>query len=63
MSNIMQIVNTGVCTGCNACNCCEHISFQKNQQGFYTPVVDDKCSNCGKCLEQCIFDPNREIDD
>ena len=63
MNNIMRIVDLGVCTGCNACSCCEHISFMKNKNGFYSPVVDDKCDNCGKCVEQCIYDPDREDDD
>ena len=63
MNNIMRIVNLGVCTGCSACNCCEHITFMQNQNGFCSPVVDDKCDNCGKCVEQCIYDPDREDDD
>ncbi len=63
MNNIMRIVDSGVCTGCQACSFCEHISFMQNECGFYSPVVDDKCINCGKCVEECIYDPNRENDD
>ena len=59
LENIMQVVNSGVCTGCNACNICEHITFKENQYGFYSPVVDDKCNGCGNCLKECIYDPNR----
>ena len=63
MNNISRIVNSGVCTGCNACNDCEHITFIKNQYGFYSPVVDDKCNNCGQCLKECIYDPDRDEND
>ena len=63
MNNVMRIVNAGVCTGCNACSSCEHITFEWNQYGFYSPVVDDKCDNCGKCVEKCVYDPDRENDD
>ena len=60
MNNIMRVVQLGVCTGCNACSFCEHISFVKNQYSFYVPVVDEKCNDCGKCLEECVFDPYKE---
>lgn len=63
MNNVMRIVDSGFCTGCSACSICEHISFMQNQNGFYSPVVDDNCNNCGKCLKECIYDPNRENDD
>lgn len=62
MNNIMRIVNSGVCTGCSACSFCEHISFVRNKYGF-TPIVDDNCNNCGKCVEECVYDPYRENDD
>ena len=63
MNNVMRVVESGVCTGCNACSCCEHISFAENQLGFYSPVVDEKCNDCGKCLAACIFDPYRDYDE
>lgn len=63
MNNVMRTVNSGACTGCNACDVCEHISFAENKYGFYSPVIDDECSNCGKCLKECIYDPYREDDD
>ena len=58
-TNITRIVNSGVCTGCNACNGCEHITFIENQHGFYSPVVDENCAGCGKCIAECIYDPDR----
>lgn len=63
MENIMRVVESGMCTGCNACACCEHISFEENSLGFYSPVVDDECRGCGKCLAACIYDPYRDDDE
>ena len=60
MNNVTRIVESGVCTGCNACNVCEHITFQLNKYGFYSPVVDDKCDGCGRCVKECIYDPEWE---
>lgn len=60
MNNVARIVQSGVCTGCNACAGCEHIHFEKNQYGFSVPVIDDHCTDCGTCIEQCLFDPDRE---
>ena len=63
MNNISKIVNLGVCTGCNACSSCEYIIFVKNKNGFYSPVVDDdKCNSCGKCLKECIYNPDKDDD-
>ncbi len=59
MNNVMKIVNLGMCVGC--CNCdCEHITFKENKNRIPIPVVDDTCTNCGKCLSQCIYDPDRD---
>ena len=60
MNNIMRVVNSGACTGCNACSGCEHITFEENQYGFRAPVIDDKCNNCGNCVKKCIYDPSRD---
>ena len=54
MYNITKMVHLGLCTGCRACSC-EHITFEKNQNGFPSPVVDESCTNCGECLKQCIY--------
>ncbi len=62
MGNITRIVQMGVCTGCQACAFCKHISFEKNPLGFEAPVVDDSCVHCGKCVAACLYDPNREAD-
>lgn len=58
--NITRITSLGVCTGCGACASCNHITFAQNALGFPAPLVDENCVNCGKCLEQCIFDPDRQ---
>ena len=62
MNNIMKIVDRGMCTGCSACDICEHIQFKKNDLGFFAPVVDDQCTKCGNCLKECIHDPDRDDD-
>ncbi len=59
MNNVMKIVDLGMCVGCCSCNCA-HITFKENKNGIPTPVIDDTCTNCGKCLSQCIYDPNRD---
>ena len=56
--NITQIANfKDVCTGCMACvkscpvNC---ISYSKDEEGFYYPVVEtQKCVDCSKCVGVC----------
>lgn len=60
MNNVTRIVQIGACTGCNACAVCEHIHFEKNQNGVPVPAVDKNCTGCGACLGQCIYDPDRE---
>lgn len=63
MENVKFIVDRGICTGCSACNICEHIEFIKNKYGGYSPKIDDGCINCGKCLAECIYNPDREDDE
>jgi len=45
------------CCGCFACyNCCpaKAISIELNNEGFYTPIVDEKlCNNCKICHRHC----------
>lgn len=63
MENISRIVNGGMCTGCGACLSCEHLVLRRSPLGFDVPVPDEGCTNCGKCIAACIFDPLREDDD
>lgn len=60
MNNVSKITSMGMCVGCGSCNVCEHITLKENELGFPAPVVDEWCINCGKCLSECIYDPNRE---
>lgn len=60
MNNISKVVAIGMCTGCGACDVCENISFQLGKLGFPSPVAGDKCTDCGKCLSMCIYDPDRD---
>ena len=44
------------CTGCSACYaaCPVHcIEMQKDEEGFYYPVANDKCVRCKKCERIC----------
>ena len=49
--------NTNQCSGCGVCviSCpCEAISFNRDDNGFYKPIVDEcKCTGCGICRKVC----------
>ena len=51
------LIDKKYCTGCMACyNVCKKnaIIFRENAQGFYFPeVLDDKCVECGLCINSC----------
>ncbi len=61
-NNVKRITDSGSCTGCAACGVCEHITFQKNVQGFFAPVVDAGCTGCGTCVAACIYDALQDED-
>ena len=63
MNNVTKITEMGMCVGCGSCNVCEHITFQNNAYGVPVPFVDEECTNCGKCLTKCIYDPDYEDED
>ena len=54
----MKLVEREHCTGCGACMAvCPKgaISFQSDDEGFPTPVIDDsKCIECGQCSRVCL---------
>lgn len=54
---MIHINNKIDCCGCNACgDVCVHnaISFEKDIEGFWYPIVDKtKCVNCGLCDNVC----------
>lgn len=44
------------CCGCSACsNVCPKgcIAMERNERGFYNPVVSADCISCGRCLKVC----------
>jgi len=60
--NISKLNN---CYGCGVCvSSCpvKIISLQRNEDGFYTPVIKEqkKCIGCGICLKICAFN-HKEI--
>ena len=61
--NVSRVVERGVCTGCGACDGCEHLLLEMGPLGFPLPVIDEACEHCGRCLRQCIYDPEREDDE
>lgn len=61
--NVSRVVESGVCTGCGACVGCRHISMREGPLGFPMPMIDEECERCGRCLAQCIYDPQREDDE
>lgn len=57
MKNVSSIQN---CYGCGVCaaSCGKRIiNIRLNEDGFYTPYIDnpDKCTQCGICLDVCAF--------
>ena len=58
--NVARVVDSGMCTGCSACAGCRHITMKTGSLGFQTPVIDETCEHCGQCLNQCIYDPDRD---
>ena len=53
----MKLVERNQCTGCGACmKACPKgaISFQNDDEGFPSPLIDDeKCIECGQCNRVC----------
>lgn len=53
----IELLKKEDCTGCMACllQCPKHcISKQKNEEGFWYPVIKhDQCVNCGACYQVC----------
>lgn len=54
---MIDFINKGLCTGCNACfNICpvNSIEMKEDELGFSYPSVDyDKCIKCKKCIKTC----------
>lgn len=54
------------CTGCSACcNACPVgcIQLEKDEEGFYYPLVEEKrCLDCGRCEKVCPMLNSREPD-
>lgn len=61
---MISIIDKQKCCGCNACgDICAHnaISFERDNEGFLYPHVDEKlCTNCGLCEQVC---PELHVDE
>lgn len=53
----VSLIDSKNCASCMSCEqtCSQHaITMTKNDLGFSYPIVDEeKCNNCGKCLNNC----------
>ena len=56
-TGVLEPTNIRECTGCGACDAlCPFgaIKITENNDGFYSPVIDDKkCTDCGACKKAC----------
>jgi len=67
--SIKRVVEMGLCVGCGICmpicpfDAVNMVKDDKN--GIYKPVVNEKCEECGLCLEACFgigVDPKLSLD-
>lgn len=60
--NITDVSAIRECTSCSMCSAVcpvEAISIHLNNDGFYRPVVNDKCIDCGLCTKVCYKFDNK----
>ncbi len=56
INNVKKVATAKLCTSCGICkaicpvNC---IELKIDKYGIFSPVIDDKCIHCGKCLNVC----------
>ena len=55
----MNILSDSLLRPCTSCQVCAAvcpvgaIKIEQNKDGFYRPVVNDACVDCGRCVESC----------
>ena len=62
MDNVLEVVDSGLCTGCGTCAgvCPLQIVRMKIQDGVFSPELDSaKCNHCGLCVRCC---PGHAVD-
>ena len=64
MNNILELEKTK-CVGCRSCSLvCPKtaITMTENEEGFFYPIVDENCIDCGICKKHCPILSPVEID-
>lgn len=62
---MVEKVTKEQCTGCKMCaDICPKnaISFKVDDEGFWYPIVDNNCINCGLCIKRCPALQEKKVD-
>lgn len=63
MNKYLDSLNPSLCCGCSSCTeaCPKHaLEMKVNAEGFYYPVVNDNCVECGLCTKVCPWESSTD---